>query len=100
MSMPQTRDGTLVATTVTTVTFSDILETAAVEVLDEQDVWVRTDGTNPTVGGDDCILVSGPGAVDGIPFPDRRHAITGVFRTNSVVKLISSGTPRYVVTGS
>jgi hypothetical protein len=52
------------------------------------EMWVRLDGTDPTVAGDDCFLVQ-PG---GRNFPTGN----GVVR----VRMISSGTPSYAVSGS
>jgi hypothetical protein len=52
------------------------------------EIWARFDGTDPTVAGDGCYLIS-PGAHN---FP------TGPGLIN--VRMISSGTPAYTVSGA
>jgi len=80
---------TLVANTVTTLTFTT--NGGRVEVLNADgaaDVYFRTDGTNPTVGGTNCHLV--PAAVNSLEVADETT-------DNTNVRLISAGTPRVSV---
>ncbi len=80
---------TLVANTVTNLTFST--NGAKVEVLNVDgvaEVYFRTDATNPTVGGANCHLL--PAAVNSYEVADES---TG----DTVVRLISAGTPRVSV---
>lgn len=82
---------TLVADTVTTITFDADLDT--VEVLNltgTAEVWFKFGGAAPTVGGAGChVLPAAIGAVD------VRPKTTGV----TVLKLISSGTPKVSARG-
>ncbi|MEV5211339.1 hypothetical protein AB0K35_28085 [Micromonospora sp. NPDC053740] len=80
---------TLVANTVTTLTFTT--NGAKVEVLNVDgaaEVYFRTDGANPTVGGANCHPL--PAAVNSCEAADES---TG----DTVVRLISAGTPRVSV---
>lgn len=83
------RSGTLVAATVATVQIQ--AWTYGVNVINRtagQEIWVRLDGTDPTVGGNDCFLVLGA-----------RNFPVDLKSGNVTVKLISSGTPNYTVEG-
>jgi hypothetical protein len=90
--MATIRHGTLVAATVTTVTFSADADTIdTVEVINRSgsaEIFFTVDGTTPTVAGNDCeILPAAVGAVEvGVPG-----------RASTVVKLISAGAPTYSV---
>jgi hypothetical protein len=81
---------TLAAATVDTVTLA--LDFNQVEVLNRgtTDIYFTADGTTPTVGGNDCqIVLAGGGVKVDVPTAGA-----------TVVKLISSGTPAYTVTGT
>lgn len=89
--MPQNRYGTLAAGVVTTVTLTQDWNT--VEVINRSgtaEIFFRTDGTNPTVGGNDSEML--PAAVGSVVVDVESGAAT-------VVKLISAGTPTYGVRG-
>lgn len=83
---------TIVAATVDTVTFG--VDFNEVEVLNRSgsaEIYFTVDGTTPTVGGTNCFVV--PAAIS--------SAIVGVPTVGpTVVKLISSGTPTYSVSGT
>lgn len=81
---------TLVAATADTVTFTEDL--TSVQVINEGTVgiYVRLDGTAPTVGGAASLYVP-PSSVTSFSSTD----VAG-----TVVKLISSGTPKYSVSGA
>lgn len=91
----QSRHGTLVANTVATVALSvantpgenqESFERCVVFARGTGDVFVRTDGVNPTVGGNDTFVV---------PANTRREIhLSG---TSADIRLISSGTPGYTV---
>lgn len=87
-TVARAKHATLAANTVDTVTFT--LEHANVEILNRSAVdylYARTDGTAPTVAGDDCDAIPPGGA--GL-FPLREQT----------VKIISSGSAAaYSVTG-
>lgn len=98
--MPQRRHGTLTANTVATVTVDapadvsarDVRRLRSVEVLNRgttDPIYFRTDGTNPTVGGDDTYVVPPSGGVE-VP----------VRSVNTVeVRMISAGAVAYSVGG-
>lgn len=74
----------MVASTADTVTFDeDLAEVEVIHVTGTAEVWYTLDGTTPTVGGAACYLLP----VGGV---DRRQPKTS---GDTVVKLISSGTP-------
>lgn len=82
---------TLVASTVTTLTFDEAYR--RVEVLNVDgtaEVYVTTTGTAPTVGGTGCHVL--PAAISSVEIPVRTWGGT-------VVKLISAGTPKVSVRG-
>lgn len=100
--------GTLVATTVDTITMSNLTASVQVDNRGSGDIFVTTDGTTPTVGGAECYVVP---ANSNRVFPTNvRHGVgtwldyDGVTTvgtagpTSFAVKLISSGTPAYSVT--
>jgi hypothetical protein len=87
---PQT--ATLVATTVSTLTYDE--DFPAVEVMNVTGtaaVFVRFDGVNPTVGGAGCHVVPATAGATIL----RKPRTSGV----TVVKLISSGTPQVSARG-
>lgn len=87
---PQT--ATLVAATVTTLTYDqDFPEVEVMNVTGSAAVFVRFDGVNPTVGGAGCHVVP---ATAGATIT-RKPRTSG----NTVVKLISSGTPQVSARG-
>jgi hypothetical protein len=86
------RHGTLTAATVATVTLTttgDSIET--VEVLNRSggaEIYFRTDGTAPTVGGDDCEVL--PASIGGVE-------VSVAPQESLTVKLISSAAEDYTV---
>lgn len=83
--------GTLTANTVDVVTLTGGAQ-ANVEVLNRSataDIYFRTDGTVPTVGGTDCDIVPAGGAVK----------LSVPVATATVIKLISSAAAAYSTTG-
>jgi hypothetical protein len=86
---------TLAATTVDTITLT--AQYNRVEVLNRSatgDIFVTLDGSTPTVGGNDTFVVPATGVGNFV-----NPASTSQPPTSTVVKLISSGTPSYSVTG-
>jgi hypothetical protein len=89
--MAEVRHGTLVATTVTTVTLGqdwDYLE--VVNRNGTAEIYFTVGGATPTVGGADCEVV--PAAIGAVEVKVNAAGPT-------VVKLISAGTPAYTVRG-
>lgn len=88
--MARIKHGTLTADTVATVELDDN-DYSSVEILNvsgDSAIYIRIDGTAPTVAGDDCDVI--PAVVGGIVL-DAADSIS--------VKLISAGTPQYSVKG-
>ena len=86
------KSGTLVASTVATVQIVPWASGLWVEcrTTGTDEMWVTLDGSVPTVAGDNCFLVSGARN-----FPVSYDANGSVV----TVKMISSGTPGYSVSG-
>ncbi len=83
--MATVRHVTLVADTVATVSLN--VNAGRIEVLNRTgtaEVYFTTDGSAPTVGGNNCYVL--PAAISALEVPDE---ISGM----AVVKLISVGTP-------
>ena len=92
--------GTLVSGTVTTVKFPQYFwNLIVVNRSTDQEIWVRTDGEDPTVGGDDCFPVL---PQQSITFSNGVLSQEPVVRVGggTQVSLISSGTPNYTVWAS
>ncbi len=84
--MASVRHATLVAATVSTVNLTTNGSRIEVVNLDgAAAVYFTTDGSTPTVAGNDCHVL--PAAISAVEVADETAG------TNSVVKLISSGTP-------
>jgi hypothetical protein len=91
------QSGTLVADTVTTIKFPQYFwNLVVVNRSTNQEIWVRTDGEDPAVAGDDSFPV----------LPQTQQAFSNgvlsqepVVRTGggTMVSIISSGTPAYTV---
>ncbi len=84
--MANVRHQTLVAATVATVNLTT--NGSRIEVVNRSgtaEVYFTTDGSTPTVGGNDCHVL--PAAIGAVEVADDTAG------ANSVVKLISSGTP-------
>lgn len=92
--------GSLTANTVTTVKFPQYFwNLIVVNRGADQEIWVRTDGNNPSVGGDDCFPVL---PMQSITFSNGVLSQEPVVRVGggTQVSLISSGTPPYTVWAS
>lgn len=93
--MPDIRQGTLVASTVTTVTFDadhrqmGVFNRARVDSADN-DIWVTVNGDAPAIGADGSRVVPA-GA---------RRVVEVVGAGATVVKLVASGTPDFELEGS
>lgn len=85
--MANAKSGTLVASTVSTLTVS--ADGRGIQVINRTQtgvIWVRLDGTDPVAAADDCFAVLGVRH-----FPTRTGVIT--------VKMISAGALDYTVEG-
>jgi hypothetical protein len=86
--MARVISGTLTANTVAPLTITD--HNNWVEVVNRSqtgEIWVRTDGTDPTVAGNDCYVVLGA----------RRLHITKADTQSADVRLISNAALAYTV---
>lgn len=91
------QSGTLVATEVTTIKFPQYFwNLVVVNRSSNQEIWVRTDGEDPTVAGDDCFPVL---PQQSVTFSNGSLSQEPVVRTGggTQVSIISSGTPPYTV---
>ena len=89
--MAQIKSGTLVAATVASVTLAGQVGKLAIINRDAStEFFFSLNGVDPTVGGDDCGVVL---AKERVQLLARGPLVSG----NTVVKLISSGTPAYTV---
>lgn len=91
------QSGVLVANTVTTVKFPQYFWN--LEVVNRgttQEIWVRTDGEDPVVAGDDCFPVL---PQQSVTFSNGVLSQEPVVRVGggTQVSIISSGTPPYTV---
>lgn len=85
------RHGTLVASTISTVTFpSDVLQLEIINRSGSAEIYYTVDGSAPTVGGNDVPVLPAAICVDKTISPG-----SGA----TVIKLISSGTPTYTIKG-
>lgn len=84
------KHATLTAATVDTVTFGREAESIEVQNRGASDIYFRTDGGTPTVGGDDTYVV--------VPSTVRKVPNGGLSDASTVVKLISSGAIAYSAT--
>lgn len=92
--------GTLVATEAITVKFPQYFwNLMVVNRSTNQEIWVRSDGDDPTVAGDDCFPVL---PQQSITFSNGVLSQEPVVRVGggTQVSLISSGTPAYTVWAS
>lgn len=90
--MASTKHITLVANTVATVNLTT--NAGTIEVVNRDgvaEVYFTTDGSTPTIAGDDTYMLVA--AVGSVTVPDDTSGAT------SVVKLISAGTPKVSVSG-
>ncbi len=91
-SVARAKSTTLSANTVDTITVTGAFASpGGIEVINRSQtgtIWVRLDGTAPTVGGDNCHPVLGT------RFFENPWA---VYSTNAVVKLISDAALAYTV---
>jgi hypothetical protein len=84
--MAQVQYATLVASTVTTLTFTD--GKPRVEVFNRTgtaEIFFTVDGSTPTVGGTNCQMI--PAAIQGLTVDEESTGNT------VLVKIISTGTP-------
>lgn len=82
---------TLAADTVDTVTLTRDWPAVLIRARGDQDIYYRTDGADPTVGGDDCRLVpAGLWVIVGLPTRSN---------VRDTVKLIATDESPYTVEG-
>lgn len=86
---------TTVANTVSTISFPTYFDTIQVDNDDKTvDLWVRCDGVDPTIAGDDCIYVRAAETVlIGNPLAHYEPAIGVAGET--IIKAISTGAVQF-----
>lgn len=89
MAARSSQSGTLTINTVTPITITDAYPAVLItNRTGSGTIWVRLDGTNPTVAGTDCLPVQG----------SRSFAIDGNSRPTTI-KLIANAALDYTVEG-
>lgn len=88
--------GTTVGGAVTTVTFTNWYHNVSVYNRSSGDMWVRFDGVDPTVAGDECFFVPAQTSLDTVnPKLPPEPAIGQT--SNTVVKIITGANATYTV---
>lgn len=88
--------GTTVGNAVTTVTFTNWYHNATVINRSSGDMWVRLDGIDPTVAGDDCFFVPAMSSLDTVNPKAPPSPALGT-TSNTVVKIITGANATYTV---
>jgi hypothetical protein len=88
--------GTTVGAAVTTVTFANWYHNIEVINRSSGDMWVRFDGVDPTIAGDECFFVPAQSFLDAInPKLPPEPAIATT--SNTVVKIITAANAAFTV---
>lgn len=88
--------GTTVGNAVTTVTFANWYHNIEVINRSTGDMWVRFDGVDPTIAGDECFFVAASGFLTEVnPKLPPEPAIGQT--SNTVVKIITAANANYTV---
>lgn len=88
--------GTTVGNAVTTVTFASWYHNIEVINRSSGDMWVRFDGVDPTIAGDECFFVAAQTFLDAVnPKLPPEPAIGQT--SNTVVKIITATAANYTV---
>lgn len=90
---------TLVAATATTVTLTGYYKSLEVINLGDTAIYARTDGTNPTVKGDECDVIPPNSSLTVGGNTDWSQGSGATRPTSTSVRLISSGTPDVAISG-
>jgi len=84
------RSGNLTANVVSTINFSNYYPRIAILNRGSDDIWVRADSINPTVGGDDSFV---------IPSYSWKDNIINSSGTSTEIRLISASAISFTVEG-
>lgn len=84
------QSGNTTANVVTTITFDTYYPKIEIINRGDTDLWIRADGTNPTVAGDECDI---------IPAHSYKDNIVNKNDANTIIKIISSAAIGYTVEG-
>lgn len=88
--------GTTVGNTVTTVTFANWYHNIEVVNRGSVDMWVRFDGVDPTVAGDECFFIPAQSFIDSVnPKLPPEPAIGTT--SNTVVKVLTATAAPFTV---
>lgn len=88
--------GTTVGAAVTTVTFANWYHNIEVVNRSSVDMWVRVDGVDPTVAGDECFFVAAQSFIDVVNPKNPPEPAIGA-TSNTVVKIITATAANYTV---
>jgi hypothetical protein len=88
--------GTVVANTVSTVTFSAWFENIEIVNRSTNDMWARVDGVDPTIAGDECFYIAPQGFITVINPQHTPEPAAGI-TSNTVVKMIAGTNSNFTV---
>lgn len=90
------QSGTVVANTVTTVTFTTWHQTIEIINRGSVDMWARVDNIDPIIAGDECIFVPPQGFVD-VSNPLNAPSPVSGTTSSAIVKMIAGTNCNYTV---
>lgn len=100
MAFTHITSGTTTANAVTTLTFPARYDGVDIVNRSTGDMWVRIDGVDPTIAGDDCFYVppqSFVNAANTTPYSEPGNTGGHTGATTTVVKLISAANAAFTV---
>jgi hypothetical protein len=88
--------GTTVGGAVTTVTFANWYHNVEVSNRSSGDMWVRFDGVDPTIAGDECFFIAPLTSLDTVNPKLPPEPALGT-TSNTVVKMITAANANFTV---
>jgi hypothetical protein len=92
----QIQSGTVVANTVTTVTFATWYNGIEIVNRGTVDMWARVDGVDPTIAGDDCLFVAPQGFLD---VSNKKAPPRPGVSSNTEIRMLAASNCNYTVSG-
>lgn len=88
--------GTTVGGTVSTVTFTNWYHNIEVSNRSTGDMWVRFDGVDPTIAGDECFFVAAQGYVQSVNPKNPPEPALGT-TSNTEIRIITAANANFTV---